>query len=51
MSELAIGIAHVQLAIPRGGEAVGRAFWGEVLGTRRFHADDPLGNRLEFIAL
>lgn len=35
-----LGFDHVQLAMPVGGEP----------GVRRFHTDDPFGNRLEFVA-
>ena len=39
-------IHHVQLACPPGSEAALRAFHPGML---RFHSEDPLGNRLEFL--
>jgi catechol 2,3-dioxygenase-like lactoylglutathione lyase family enzyme len=37
-----VGIEHVQLAIPPGGEAAARAFYGEVLGMREVPKPEPM---------
>lgn len=36
---------HVQLAIPRGGEAEGRRFWVEGVGLREVEKPEALGDR------
>ena len=40
-----LGIDHVQLAIPPGGEAAARRFWGEVMGLREVPKPEPLAGR------
>jgi catechol 2,3-dioxygenase-like lactoylglutathione lyase family enzyme len=40
-----VGIDHVQLAIPPGGEAAARRFWGEVMGLREVPKPEPLAAR------
>lgn len=46
-----VSLDQIQLAIPVGGEEAARQFYGQVLGVgvRRFYANDPFGNRIEFI--
>lgn len=40
-----MGIDHVQVAIPRGGEVAGRAFYGDVLGLREIPKPATLAGR------
>ncbi len=40
-----VGIDHVQLAIPPGGEAAARRFYGEVLGLREIPKPEPMRAR------
>ncbi len=37
-----VGLDHLQLAIPRGGEAAARHFYGEVLGLREVDKPEPM---------
>lgn len=43
--ELILGLDHVQLAMPRGAEARGRAFYGELLGLREVPKPPELAKR------
>jgi hypothetical protein len=43
-----VGIDHVQLSMPIGGEDEARAFYGG-LPIRRCYVDDPFGNRIELV--
>lgn len=40
-----VGLDHVQLAMPAGGEAAARAFYGDVLGLREVAKPEPLAAR------
>jgi hypothetical protein len=42
-------IHHVQTAMPEGGEADARRFYGDLPGYARFYLDDPFGNRVEIL--
>jgi len=52
-----LGLDHVQLAIPVGGETQAREFFAELLGTNdkpiegydRIFTQDPFGNRIEIM--
>lgn len=40
-----LGLDHVQVAIPAGGEAIGRAFYGELLGLAELEKPELLAKR------
>lgn len=45
-----VGLDHVQLAMPEGGEPLAREFYGGLLGVERCNVADPFGNRIELVA-
>ena len=45
MSFAVIGLDHVQLAMPRGGEATAEAFYSGLLGLTRLPKPEPMASR------